>query len=258
MRLDRLISQHCGLPRRQVGAVIRAGRVEIDGVVVRNPAVHVATSADLVLLDGKPVRQPAELVLMMHKPPGVISATTSDEHETVIDRVPESLRHKRLAPAGRLDKDTTGLLLLCTDGGLQHLVTHPRRKLEKAYIATLRPGTLEPDAEARFADGMTLADGTPCRPAGLERLADDRVRVTLTEGRFHQVKRMLGHCGGHVVALHRERIGPLWLDPVLGPGEVRPLSDAELAALMAAVAPARFGSEPDSATQFAPTADDLE
>lgn len=253
MRLDRLISQHCGIPRRMVGGVIRSGRVRIGGVVVRDAATHVATSCDDVTLDGQPVRQPRELVLMMHKPSGVICATVSEEHETVLDRVPEALRHRRLAPAGRLDKDTTGLLLLCTDGGLQHLVTHPRRKLEKAYVATLRPGTLEADAEQRFAAGMTLSDGTRCRPAGLERLADDRVRVTLTEGRYHQVKRMLGHCGGHVVALHRERIGPLRLDPTLAEGEVRELRDDELAALLAEVAATRF----DEASTLHAADDDL-
>lgn len=255
MRLDRLISQHCGIPRRQVTSVIRAGRVHVNGVQIRDPSVHVATSGDEVTLDGKPVRQPRELVLMMHKPPGVISATSSEEHETVIDRVPEEFRHPRLAPAGRLDKDTTGLLLLCTDGGLQHLVTHPRRKLAKVYRATLREGLLDADAEARFAAGMTLSDGTPCRPAGLERLPGDEVRVTLTEGRFHQVKRMLGHCGGHVVALHREAIGPLQLDPALALGGVRPLRDEELAALLAAVEPHRFASE---ATQNPPEAEEME
>ncbi len=245
MRLDRLVSQHSGVSRREVAGWIRAGRLTVDGVVVRDSGYAVATSVDVVLLDGAPVRAPTELTLMLHKPPGCVSATEDAQHATVLDLLPASLRRPRLAPIGRLDKDTTGLLLLTTDGGLQHLIAHPRRKVEKVYLATLRPDTLAPDTEARFAAGITLADGSVCRPARLQRLPGDRVEVTVVEGKYHQVKRMLGACGGHVTALHRQQVGPLRLDPDLPEGQARPLSAAEVEALRAAASdPIRHSHRP--------------
>lgn len=247
MRLDRLVSQHSGIARRAIVVVIRSGRVKVDGVVERDPSRHISTSVDCVELDDAPVRMPGETTLMMHKPAGCISATESDEHQTVIDVLPAALRRPRLAPIGRLDKDTTGLLILTTDGGLSHLIAHPRRKVSKHYIATLKDGALDADAAERFAAGLTLADGSVCAPAGLTRLDGQRVEVVLTEGRFHQVKRMLGACNGHVIALHRSQIGPITLDPSLGPGAARPLTDNELAMLRAA-AGAERGARGDTTT----------
>ncbi len=234
MRLDRYLSMAAGLPRRQASTAVRVGRVWVNGVRETNPRHQVAATTDTVSFDGEPLGRPGHTTLMMHKPAGCISATRSRTHETVLDHVPPALTRRKLSPVGRLDKDTTGLLLLTTDGGLSHRVTHPRRKVDKAYVATLR-APLEPDAAARFAGGITLADGTRCKPATLEQVDDERVRVVLTEGRFHQVKRMLGAVGGHVTALHRERVGPLELDPGLAPGEVRPLTAAELELLHAAL-----------------------
>lgn len=234
MRLDRLVSHHSGIARRSIVAVIRAGRVKVDGQIERDPSRHISTSVDRVELDDQPVRMPGETTLMLHKPAGCISATESDEHQTVLDVLAPSLRRPRLAPIGRLDKDTTGLLILTTDGGLSHLIAHPKRKVPKHYIATLKDGVLDADAAQRFADGLDLADGTRCAPARLTLLDGGRVEVVLTEGRFHQVKRMLGACNGHVIALHRSQIGPIGLDPALAPGEARPLTDSEIAHLRAA------------------------
>ncbi|MCO4762274.1 MAG: pseudouridine synthase [Myxococcales bacterium] len=234
MRLDRFISMSVGVPRKMAGAIVRSGRVQVQGEIERNCKRQVALSGEVVALDGEPLRAPGHTTLVMNKPKGCISATQSREHETVIDHVPAKWAHAKLAPVGRLDKDTTGLLLLTTDGGLSHRITHPKRKVEKAYIAGLK-APLEPGAAAVFEAGMTLADGTPCRPARLEILTDTTVRVVLTEGRFHQVKRMLGRVGGHVVTLHRERIGPLVLDPSQAPGEVQPLMPAQLVTLIDAL-----------------------
>ncbi len=245
MRLDRLVSQHSGSSRREVTGWIRAKRLTVNGVVVRDAGYAVATGVDIVLLDGALVRAPFELTLMLHKPAGCVSATEDTQHQTVLDLLPAALRRPGLAPIGRLDKDTTGLLLLTTDGSLQHLIAHPRRKVEKVYRATLLPDTLEPDAEARFAAGIVLADGSVCRPALLQRLPADRVLVTVVEGKYHQVKRMLGACGGHVTALHRQQVGPLRLDSDLAEGEARPLSPAEVEALRAAASdPVRAGERP--------------
>ena len=226
MRLDRFVSNGMSISRREVCGWIRAGRVVVNGAAVREPKVHIVPSTDLVTVDGAALSPPGHLTLMMHKPEGCISATECDEHETVLDHVPEALRRRKLAPIGRLDKDTTGLLLLTTDGGLNHYLAHPKHKVDKAYLARLK-GPLPEDAAERFAAGLELADGTRCRPAQLEWLEPLVVRVTLYEGRFHQVKRMLGALDGYVIALHRERVGNLLLDPTLAPGQCRVLTEAE-------------------------------
>jgi 16S rRNA pseudouridine516 synthase len=144
----------------------------------------------------------------------------------VVGHIPTSLWHRNLFPIGRLDKDTTGLLLFATDGAISQLLLHPRRHVEKAYIATLK-APLPEGVEAIFKKGVPLTDGSVCLPAKLERVEETRVRVVVTEGRYHQVKRMLGHVGGFVIGLHRERLGPLLLDPELKPGQVRPLTPQE-------------------------------
>ncbi len=226
MRLDRYVSNALSTPRRASNKLIRAGRVEVNGLTVRDPMVHVVPSRDVVALDGETLRAPGHITLMMHKPTGCISATESSTHETVLDHVPAELRHRKLAPVGRLDKDTTGLLLLTTDGGLNHYLAHPKHHVNKVYLATLKEPLIA-GAEERFAAGLVLADGTICQPARLERVNDEQVRVVVHEGRFHQVKRMLGAMDGHVIALHRERVGDLPLDPALEPGDVRELTAQE-------------------------------
>ncbi len=230
MRLDRYVSNALSTPRKASRQLIRAGRVQVNNEVVRDAMVHVVPSRDAVVVDGQATRAPGHLTLMMHKPTGCISATESDSHETVLDHVPDALRHRKLSPIGRLDKDTTGLLLLTTDGGLNHYLSHPKHKVDKIYLASLKE-PLQPGAEAHFASGLTLADGTACRPARLEHIDDLQVRVVLSEGRFHQVKRMLGAVGGHVTALHRHQIGKLQLDPTLEAGAVRELTEADWQAL---------------------------
>ena len=125
MRLDRFVSMGAGVPRKEAAAWIRAGRVSVQGEILHNARYQVATSGEVVAIDGDTLRAPGHRTLMMHKPPGCISATRSRTHETVLDHVPAELYHKKLAPIGRLDKDTTGLLLLTTDGGLSHRITHP-------------------------------------------------------------------------------------------------------------------------------------
>ena len=239
MRLDRYVSQSTGMPRSHATPLIRGGQVTVAGAVVRDPAEQVVPGRDAVTVRGVAVREPGHLLLMMHKPVGVITTTEQGRQPTVMELVPADLRHRDLAPIGRLDKDTTGLLLLTTDGGLNHALTHPRRHVEKAYLAEL-DCELQPDAEARFLAGLVLDDGTLCKPAGLERLGPLQVRVLLREGRFHQVKRMITACGSTVVSLHRERIGALWLDPALPPGEVRMLrpDEVQLLGIGAGQAPA--------------------
>ena len=248
MRLDRYLSQGTGMPRSHAMPLIRAGLVTVDGIVVRDPGSQVVAEKAVVTARGVLVREPGHLLLMMHKPIGVVTTTEEGRSPTVMELVPQALRHRDLAPIGRLDKDTTGLLLLTTDGGLNHALSHPRRHIEKSYIAELeRP--LDADAEARFAAGLLLSDGTVCQPAGLERLGALRARVLLREGRYHQVKRMIAQCGSCVASLHRERIGALWLDPNLELGAVRALTPDEIALLGlgtgVAPAPSQAGDEHD-------------
>jgi 16S rRNA pseudouridine516 synthase len=230
MRIDRYISQGTGTPRSHVWTGVRAGQALVNGVEVRDPAKQVTSGVDEVVFRGKPVRPFGHRVLMLHKPVGHVCTTEEMAAPNVMSLVPADLQARDLAPIGRLDKDTTGLLLLTTDGGLNHALTHPRRHVEKAYVATLQ-ADLPPDAEDHFAVGIVLPDGTRCLPAVLERMGPKLVRIRLHEGKFHQVKRMVAVCGGLVLTLHRERIGGLWLDPNLPPGGVRELTADEVALL---------------------------
>lgn len=217
-----------GRTRKEASILLRKRRVSIDDVVTTRGADQVDPARQTVRVDGAVVTWLERRVLMMHKPAGVVTATQDDREPTVLDLVPPDLRRGLLA-VGRLDKDTTGLLLLTDDGGLVHALTHPKRGIEKVYEATYE-GELD-DAPSRFEAGLTLADGTICRPARIELHDAGRARVTLHEGRYHQVKRMIAACGGHVTGLHRVAVGDLRLDPALAPGSVRPLTADELALL---------------------------
>ena len=226
MRLDRYVSHATAVPRKQTLDWIASGRVHINDHRATEPRIVVVSSHDEVSLDGSVLRRPPHRTLVMNKPKGCISATRSEQHRTVIDHVPADLLHPKLSPAGRLDKDTTGLLLLSTDKGLIQYLTHPKHKVEKTYVVRLKTA-LAGDAEQRVAAGMVLSDGTHCKPALLERIEEHEVHMTLREGRFHQVKRMIGHLGGHLIDLHRRRIGRLSLDEALETGQCRPLTTAE-------------------------------
>lgn len=228
-RLDKLLcALHCG-SRKEVGALVRAGRVQVAGVVVRDPAYKVDAQTAALTLDGVPLAMKATVprTLMLNKPAGVITASHDARHKTVLDLL--SLSERRgLFAVGRLDKDTEGLLLLTEDGALSHALMHPRRHVEKEYEAVV--DTLPPDhAVHTFAEGVVLRDGV-CRPAQLCVVASTppTVRVTLCEGRYHQVKRMLASVGSTVLQLRRVRLGGLWLDPALVPGAYRALTEDEL------------------------------
>lgn len=232
-RLDKLVTDTGKASRSEARRLIRDGRVAVDGVVCRQPEAKVADSA-VLCIDGEAVGGERACCLMLHKPAGVLSATEDAGQKTVLDLLPPDLRRQGYFPVGRLDKDTTGLLLLTTDGDFAHRVISPKKQVEKQYFAQVDGLLREADVLA-FAEGLTLADGTRCLPAGLVLLDDGRAaRVTLTEGKYHQVKRMLAARGASVTALHRERIGALWLDKCLAPGEFRPLSLEEIELVFAA------------------------
>ncbi|TBW58795.1 pseudouridine synthase [Marinobacter halodurans] len=226
MRLDFLIANGTGLSRKDARRALMASRVTLDGVVCRKAATQLSGEED-VRLDGEPVALTGERYLMLHKPLDVVSATRDSEHTTVLDLLPPDLR-RNLHVAGRLDRDTTGLLLLTTDGQWSHRVTSPRSRCNKTYRVDLAEAWTE-DMLASLRNGVTLkGEPKPTAPAQVEVLGDRQLRLIISEGRYHQVKRMLAAVGNHVDALHREAIGAVRLDPVLAPGDYRALTRKEI------------------------------
>lgn len=229
IRLDRFLSNNSSLTRSEAQRAIRAGRVRVDGIPVNDPAFKVGEGTSVQYEDaelGK--RQPR--YFMLNKPAGVVCATRDGEHRTVLDLIPCDER-EGLHPVGRLDKDTTGLVILTDDGDWSHRVTSPRRDCAKVY----RVGLAEPLPESArrvLEQGIELrGERRPTLPAKVETLGMLEVRLTIQEGKYHQVKRMLAAVGNRVVSLHRERIGPIPLDPALAPGEYRSLSEQEVDAI---------------------------
>ncbi len=225
MRLDRFVSQAAGISRSQARSLIRRGRVNVDGEPVRDAARHVG-EAERVEHAGEILVAPQPIYLMMNKPCGLLSATSDGEQDTVLSMLPPALA-ARVHLVGRLDKDTSGLLLLTDDGVWSHRVTSPNHSCAKTYLVELAE-PLVADAESRLRRGLDLrSEKLPTRPAALQRLDATHARITITEGRYHQVRRMFAALGNRVLALHRERIGGLFLDEALRAGQWRALSPAE-------------------------------
>ncbi|TNE73424.1 MAG: 16S rRNA pseudouridine(516) synthase RsuA [Gammaproteobacteria bacterium] len=226
MRLDQFIAQCSTLSRKDAKRAIGTGRVQVDGQSCTSANLRV-TEDSTVTLDGERCQLPGELYLMLNKPAGVISATRDSNHPTVLDLLPADLA-KDLHIAGRLDADTTGLVLLTSDGQWSHRVTSPRRQCEKIYRVTLSAPLTEQAVRALEGGVQLRNEAKPTKPAQVRMLEDNVIELTITEGRYHQVKRMLAAVGNHVDALHRECIGGIALDPTLGPGEYRELTPDEI------------------------------
>ena len=229
-RLDKIISATGKKSRREVREMVRQGRVLVDGKPAPAADMKVDPQTAVILLDGEPLGYEKFTYVMLHKPAGVLTATEDRRQETVLDLLPPELRRRALSPVGRLDKDTEGLLLLPNDGQLAHRLLSPKSHVDKVYYARV-DGALEPGDIAAFAAGMTLGDGLECLPAGLEILSPTEALVTLREGKFHQVKRMLAARGKPVLYLKRLSMGQLRLDPALAPGAWRMLTEEERSAL---------------------------
>lgn len=229
MRLDYFIANATALSRKEAKKAISHGLVQVDGQICRKAATPVAADSRITLED-QPLSLPGERYIMLHKPAGVISATTDSQQPTALDLLPGGLR-QGLHIAGRLDSDTTGLLLLTTDGRWSHRVTSPRVNRPKTY-RVLVSEPIDSGAIARLEKGVVLHDeARPTRPARVDRLGDRLIDLTISEGRYHQVKRMLAAVGNHVDELHRWRIGAVVLDPSLAPGQFRELTPGEVASL---------------------------
>ena len=230
MRLDRLLSE-MGIASRSEGkALIRAGRVALNGERCQKPEQKVDPETDSLTLDGQPLRYRRFHYYRMDKPAGVVTATEDRDQKTVLDLLPPELKGLGLFPVGRLDKDTSGLLLLTDDGEFAHRVISPKFSVEKRYYARVE-GEVDAEDIAAFAAGVTLRDGTRCLPARLENLGPGECLVTVTEGKYHQVKRMLASRGKPVTALRRLSIGAITLEPGQQPGEVRELPEEDLCKL---------------------------
>lgn len=231
LKLDKLLGVLGYGSRREVQGWIRAGRVtDVDGVRL---SADSAVPHDRVRLDGEPLDPPAPLVIALHKPVG-FTCSTSDPGATVYELLPARFLRRRpvISPVGRLDKDTSGLLLLTDDGDLLHRLIHPRHGAAKVYEVTLdRP--LDGTEVERFAAGdlMLRGETEPLRPAGMEVTGPRSARLTLHEGRYHQVRRMFAAVGNHVLGLHRRAVGGLWLPTDLAEGTWRALTEPERALL---------------------------
>lgn len=229
-RLDKLLAGTGKWSRREVKALVRQGLVRVDGRLAACAEDKLDPAAAIITVAGETISLCRFTYVMLHKPAGVLTATEDRKQPTVLDLLPPELRRIGLAPVGRLDKDTEGLLLLTNDGELAHRLLSPKYHVDKRYLARVDGELSAADTEA-FARGMTLGDGLECLPAGLEVLPDRVCIVTLREGKFHQVKRMLAARGAPVLYLKRLSMGPLTLDDSLAAGAYRLLRAEEISAL---------------------------
>lgn len=231
MRLDRFLSETTSLTRSLAKRALKNGEVMLNDELTKKAATHINTEQDVVTLNGETLSWVGLRYIMLHKPLGVECTARRGLYPRVIDIV-DVPKAERLQPVGRLDVDTTGLLLLTDDGQWSHRVTSPRRRCPKVYLATLAEpmeGEVAQQAIERVAEGLLLeGEETPTQPATLSFITPQQAQLTITEGRYHQVKRMFAALGNHVEALHRHSVGRLTLPTDLAPGEWRQLTQEEI------------------------------
>ncbi len=229
-RLDKILSSQGICSRKEVKNFIKNKRITINGIPPIKSDTKVDPQSDIIKIDGETLNYQKFIYIMMNKPKGVLSASTDRRAETVIDLLPENLRRKNLFPAGRLDKDTTGLLIITDDGEFAHNMLSPKKHVRKLYRAVL-DGELTDDKKAVLENGITLSDGTIFKPAKVY-INDENnrceVEIEICEGKFHQVKKMFAFVGLTVTELNRLRIGELYLDENLRPSECRLMSGSEI------------------------------
>ena len=225
-RLDKFLSNLGLATRSQLKMILKAGLVTVNGAVVRDGSVKVDPQKDRITFDAAPVGGGGRLVLMLHKPAGYVTSTSDPRDPVVMALIPEEFRVKDLAPVGRLDKDTEGLLLLTNDGALAHRLISPKSGIPKVYYARHEGTAGEEDVQA-FEAGLTLGDGTKCLPAKLRPLGPNESLITVVEGKYHQVRRMMASRGMTVLYLRREKEGFLELQD-LPKGKIRKLTQQEM------------------------------
>lgn len=223
LRVDKLLSETTDFSRSEIKHAVRTGALTVNGALVKQPETKVDTEKDCVVFLGKEIKYKKYIYLLLNKPAGILSASNDAKRKTVIDLLPEEYKHYNLFPVGRLDKDTTGLLLITNDGDFSHKIISPKSNIEKEYIVSV-DAEIPENISVKFKEGIVLADGTLCKPALAKALDKQTVQIIITEGKYHQIKRMLGTQGLGVVSLHRRRIGQLVLTDAIKSGEICELS----------------------------------
>ncbi len=227
-RIDKIVSTSLNISRNDARALIKSGKIEADGVVVRNTKQRFDTDSHSFVYDGQALSYNEFVYIMMNKPKGIISAAKGGKDKTVIDILPESMRRKNLFPAGRLDKDTTGFILITDDGDFAHRILSPKNHIPKTYQAVLNK-PIDETVISEFENGIMLEDNE-CMPASLRPLDNSNllVEIVIKQGMYHQIKRMFLKFGITVLELKRIKMGGLLLDNVLGYGECRYLNVKEI------------------------------
>lgn len=228
-RLDKFLCDSGAGTRSQVKAILKAGRVTVDGTVIRDNSVKIDPQSQTICLDGEALGGKRRIVAMLNKPAGYVTATEDPVEKTVMELLPEALRRQNVKPVGRLDKATEGLLLFTNDGDLLHRLISPKKEVPKVYYARHEGVATDEDIVA-FAGGLTLRDETVCLPAKLEPLGAGESLITVCEGKYHQVRRMMAARGMHVEYLERRQEGTLTLGD-LPRGKMRELTEAEIDSL---------------------------
>ncbi len=226
MRLDKFLCDTAGLTRTEAKNAVKKGQIAVNGQVQKAADFKVKENEDTVTFQGKPLSYAAFHYYILHKPAGVITATEDKKESTVMDILKEE-KVKNLFPVGRLDKDTEGLLLITDDGELAHNLLSPKKHVDKEYLVKARDSISEEDCK-KLSEGVDIGDEKPTAPAKVERVAEKEILLTIREGRFHQVKRMLQAVGNEVVYLKRLSMGSLRLPKDLEKGAYRPLSEEEI------------------------------
>ena len=230
LRLDKYLRDQGIATRSEIKDIIKKGRVKVNNAQVKNPGTHVNTELDIVEIDGEQIAYRKFVYYMLNKPKGLITATEDESLETVLDLFPTDIKIRNVFPVGRLDRNTEGLLIITNDGVFAHNLLSPKKKVKKLYEAVLDnfPGD---EAIKAFEKGVDIGEGYVTLPATLDYISTNNpviARVEIYEGKFHQVKRMFKAVGATVLELKRLRMGNLWLDERLAPGEFRELRDDEI------------------------------
>ena len=225
-RIDKIVSNQIGYSRKEVKELIRQKRIKVNNKVISNSNEKIDETVDLIFIDNEQIKIKKYLYIILNKPKGYISASQDDNMPTVIDLIPKRYQHRNLFPAGRLDKDTTGMMIITDDGKFAHEILSPKKHVEKKYFVQIdKEITLEMIQE--FQKGIILKEGI-CKPAKVEKITDNTGIVTITEGKYHQIKRMFAHYQAEVLNLKRLSMGNLFLPQDLKEGECRELTIEEL------------------------------
>lgn len=226
-RIDKLIAGNGTRSRKEAARLIAAGEVRVNGETVRSPSQKINMQTDEIFISGELFCLKKHIYLMLNKPKGVVSVSSSKADKTVVDLVPPHFQRSGLFPAGRLDKDTTGFVLITDDGAFAHDILSPKKHIDKTYFVTLAKPLAQTDTEI-LESGLQLKDGTVFLPSKIKLISGNSCEITICEGKYHQIKRMFKAVGNEVVELHRIQMGRLPLDEALPQGACRELTEAEL------------------------------